>query len=598
MKKEENILIKIKEEIEIQFSKNGRFTSDVLTLLLKVKNKQNHLKIVKENMKGTLIKTSKNAYNVLINLVQNNPQILDMPAIISDRTINYSELIDEIEKLSKFFHFQLNCEKGENISICASGSIEGIVSFFAMNKLGLVNARIFNGASEEKILSNLLAFSSKTILVDEKNLKTILPIAGESLLKNVVLISDCPAELIDLFKKSHPNINLYTWNEAISIKKIAEAYTEITSGQDIASILYTSGSSGEAKPIIIPNRVYTNMVDTVCNTTNIKKCDGEKVVGIVSHEYPYAAINSTIMIILMGKTLIIPKHNSQKMNVNDLLSQKPNRIQAIPNFYKLLESINYSGMLAQENLKDLNSVISGGEMYHTSEKKKLLKFLKKIKSTPLLIDGFGFGELGSATALKFGLCEYFLLMNGIEAKALNPHTLEELPLNKEGILAFTGPTIAEGYYNNEQATKESFITDEQNKKWFVSDTYGSVHGKDKRLIKLGGRIREFFITSDKEGNFVKVYAGNVEEILNSSQIIKDCIVVPSDTSAEPSPIAYISLRSDCNVSEDEIIKILKEKCKRLEEFARPTQYIIEKDISRTPAGKKDYTLYKKRAATK
>lgn len=37
--------------------------------------------------------------------------------------------------------------------------------------------------------------------------------------------------------------------------------------------------------------MHTNMVDVVCSTTDIVKCDRERVIAIVSHEYPYVAIN-------------------------------------------------------------------------------------------------------------------------------------------------------------------------------------------------------------------------------------------------------------------------------------------------------------------
>ena len=599
MTKVNNLLTRIKEELEVQFSKNGKFTSEILTLILRIKNKKDHYSIVRKNMDGIAINKNSSAYHTLKNLLQENPQVLDELAIISDRAITYKEMFDEIEKLANFMHFELKCQKGENISICAAGSVEGIVSFFSMNKLGLVNARIFNGISEEKMKANIINFNSKTIMIDEKNLKRLIPIANQTTIENVVLTTQCDEKLIQEFQEKNPNIKIYTWYQALNIgASFNQKYTEGVSHDDTASILYTSGSSGEAKPISLSNKVYTSMVNIVCNTTNTKRCDGEKVVGVVSHEYPYAAINSTIMIILLGKTLIIPKQSNKGLEFNDLLSQKPDRIQAIPNFYKLLETTECLGMLATENLSNLNSVISGGEMYHINEKKKLLRFLKRIKSNPLLIDGFGFGELGSATALKFGLSEYFLLMNGIEAKALDPDTLRELPPDSEGILAFTGPTIAQGYYNNEEATKKSFVYDENNKKWFISDTYGSVHGKDKRLIKLGGRIREFFITSDKEGNFVKVYAGNIEDVLSSSGIVKDCIVVPSGDSATPEPIAYISLRNDCNLDQESIIDILKRKCESLEDFSRPAKYVFEEEISRTSAGKKDYTTYKIRAMSK
>lgn len=319
----------------------------------------------------------------------------------------------------------------------------------------------------------------------------------------------------------------------------------------------------------------------------------EKSISVVSHEYPYAAINCTVMILLMGKTLVLPvKREDNKIDFAQLFECKPDKVQAIPNFFKLLDAYINSGENNIDSLDFFNTVVSGGERYLDSDKKKLLALLDDMGSKAMLIDGFGFGELASATALKFGLNDYFLLMNGIEAKAVNPESLKDLKKGEEGLLCLTGPTISAGYYNNEEATKKSFIKDENGKLWFVSDTYGSVHGMKERLIKLGGRVREYFITSDGQGSFVKVYAGNVEDIISTNQFIKDCIVVPSDTGATPTSVAYISLREGVTESEKDIISILSSKCEVLEKFARPTAYIFEDNIKRTPAGKKDYSYYK------
>ena len=122
-----------------------------------------------------------------------------------------------------------------------------------------------------------------------------------------------------------------------------------------------------------------------------------------------------------------------------------------------------------------------------------------------------------------------------------------------------------------------------------------VYSKKKRLIKLGGRIREYFITGDGVGNFVKVYAGTVEDVIMSSAYVTDCIVVPSDTSATPSPVAYIAISEDVEMSKEQIVEGLKEKCQSLEKFAQPTRYEIETVIARTNAGKKDYGYYKKKS---
>lgn len=442
---------------------------------------------------------------------------------------------------------------------------------------------------------NINNFTSRIVMTDKNNLAVLSDVIEDTRVETVIMMSDCDDSLWNEFEAKHPRIHLVSYRQVLEKgKNYRESFEETVSAEDLASILYTSGSSGEPKPISIPNRVYTNMVDVVCKTTNIVKCDGERVIGVVSHEYPYAAINSTVMILLMGKTLIMPKHREDNgIDFDELMEAKPNRIQAIPNFYKLWEQAKQNGTMKCNDFSSLNSVISGGERYLNNEKQELLSFLASYNSKPLLIDGFGFGELGSATALKFGMHEYFLLMNGIEAKSIHPETGEDLPLDKEGILCITGPSIAEGYYNNPEATEQSFVKDKNGKTWFISDTYGLVHGKRKRLIKLGGRIREYFITGDGAGNFVKVYAGTVEDVIMSCPCVSDCIVVPSDAGATPSPIAYIALNESDEMNKEQIIEALKEKCQSLEKFAQPTRYEVEKVIARTNAGKKDYGYYKR-----
>ncbi len=566
----------------------------LLTSVLLHKNLPNHRKVKEATEKGILLNGCHSPYQYLKRLLAERPETMNTVAIMQDRNITYRELWDESETLANYLHFELSVQKGENISLCAASSIEGLVAFFALNRLGLVNARVFNGSQADKMRYNINNFASRIVMMDKNNLAVLSEIIEDTNVETVIMMSDCEDYLWNEFETKHPQICLVSYQQVQEKgKNYKESFEEMVSSEDLASILYTSGSSGEPKPISIPNRVYTNMVDVVCKTTNIVKCDGERVIGVVSHEYPYAAINCTVMILLMGKTLIMPKHRADNsIDFDELMEAKPNRIQAIPNFYKLWEQAKQNGTMKCTDFSSLNSVISGGERYLNNEKQELLSFLASCNAKPLLIDGFGFGELGSATALKFGMHDYFLLMNGIEAKSIHPETGADLPLDEEGILCFTGPTITAGYYNNVEATEQSFVKDENGKRWFISDTYGLVHGKKKRLIKLGGRIREYFITGDGAGNFVKVYAGTVEDVIMSCSCVSDCIVVPSDTSATPSPVAYIAINGDVEMSKEQIVEALKEKCQSLEKFAQPTRYEVEKVIVRTNAGKKDYGHYK------
>lgn len=576
---------------------NNKKVSDLITNFILIKNLPTHYKFVRKSHKGKLLnkKTAVSPFLYLMDLVKKHPELEDRIAIKENREITYEELISEVITISQYLHNIIKASKGENIAICASSSIEGIEAFFAMNSLGLVNARIFNGSKKDKLNANLKNFASKTIFTDAHNIDELANSLKDTNLQNVILMDEVREEKINHFKELNPLIHIIPWQEIQQHKvDYDHLYFEQVETTDMASILYTSGSSGDPKPISIPNRVYVNMPDIVISTTDMPICDSEKAVGVVSHEYPYAAINSTVMILLMGKTLIMPKHTKDnKMDFDDLFSNYPEKIQAIPNFYKLLESAKEKGELKLKDASFLSTIVSGGETFSKEEKIETIHFLNSLLADPLLIDGFGFGELGSATALKFGLSDYFLLMNGIEAKAIDPETGKTLKSGEEGILCITSPSIADGYYQNEEATQNSFFQDSKGVKWFKSDTYGSVHGLFNRLIKLGGRIREYFITGDGNGNFVKVYAGNVERAILSTGIVKTCVVVPSDSKGLPTPVAYVSLLDNCKLTDKEVEEKIEEACQTLEAFAQPSEIKIEEEIKRTEANKKDYGYYRK-----
>lgn len=573
---------------------NTQLVSKILTEILLCINLPNHRRFVENSEKGKILSKYQSSYEYMKAFLQKHPKLKDTIAVIQDRKITYGELWSEVEAFSNYLHFETDCKKGEIISVCAASSIEGIVTFFALNKLGIISGRVFNGSQTDKMKYNICNFDSRVVLIDNNNLQVLLKVIKQTKVKTVILMSKSEENLQRKYETDYPEIQFISYKDVLGKgKKHNDAYEENVSAEDMAAVLYTSGSSGEPKPISIPNRTYINMLDVVCSTTNIAKCDGERVIGVVSQEYPYANINCTIMVLMMGKTLIMPVHNADKsVDFAELLEARPNRIQAIPNFYKLWETAGEKDNLRGKKYRFLKSVISGGEQYLKSEKEELLFFLAEHDASPLLIDGFGFGELGSAAALKFGLNDYFLLLNGIEAKAVHPETKKKLSLDEEGILCFTGPTITGGYYNNAEQTQKCFVEDEKGKKWFISDTYGAVHGRTGRLIKLGGRMREYFITDDGSGNFVKVYAGTVEDAIMSCSYVRDCIVVPSDSGATPSPVAYIAINEEAEMDERHIIENVEIKCRSLERFAQPIRYEIEKKIVRTKAGKKDYGYYR------
>ena len=155
---------------------NTSFGCKLLTSILLHKNLPNHRKVKAATEKGILLNGCHSPYQYLKHLLQEHPEAMDTVAIMQDRNITYKELWDETEALANYLHFELSVQKGENISLCAASSIEGLVAFFALNRIGLVNARVFNGSQADKMRHNINNFASRIVMMDKNNLAVLYEI--------------------------------------------------------------------------------------------------------------------------------------------------------------------------------------------------------------------------------------------------------------------------------------------------------------------------------------------------------------------------------------------------------------------------------------
>lgn len=267
---------------------NTKLGSNILTYILLYKNLTTHRRIIKADETGELLSNYENPYQGMKALLQSYPELMDRVAVVQDRTITYKELWTEIEAFANYLHAHVDYQKGEIFSVCAASSIEGIISFFALNRLGIISGRVFNGSQADKMKYNINNFSSTVVLIDNDNLEVLLRIVKNTKVKTVILMSEREEISKHKMEREYPEVQFITYREIVEKgKEYNDSFEEEVFVKDPASILYTSGSSGESKPIVIPNRTYMNMMEVVCNTTNVAICDGERVIGVVSQEYPY-----------------------------------------------------------------------------------------------------------------------------------------------------------------------------------------------------------------------------------------------------------------------------------------------------------------------
>lgn len=148
---------------------------------------------------------------------------------------------------------------------------------------------------------------------------------------------------------------------------------------------------------------------------------------------------------------------------------------------------------------------------------------------------------------------------------------EELPDGERGVLYVYNAIMMDGYYKNEEATKEAYLEK------FL--TAGDVAIRDKDgYVHIVDRVKDMIIRGG-----VNIYPAEIEEALNTMPEIMDAAVVgKSDRELGETVAAFIVLHAGEQASEKDVQAYCKDK---LAPYKIPSAIIFMDDIPRTPTGK-------------
>lgn len=171
-------------------------------------------------------------------------------------------------------------------------------------------------------------------------------------------------------------------------------------------------------------------------------------------------------------------------------------------------------------------------------------------------------------------------MPDIEVIVVDPETLEEVGVNKEGEICARGPTVFSGYANNPEATKTTFVT-RKDGVWFRTGDKGvfsSVH----QQLRITGRYKEIFKVGSEE-----VAPAEVEAELLKHPALTDTTVTSTDGRRKVGDLevmAYVVSKDDTLSAQDVVDFVAS----RVSAWKAPTGGVTFCDgIPRTAHGKID-----------
>ena len=351
----------------------------------------------------------------------------------------------------------------------------------------------------------------------------------------------------------------------------------LKSSDDLAVILYTSGTSGRPKGVMLSHgNLRTNVEGAI---DHARLTGNDTFVGILPQFHSFGLTALTVLPLSIGCHVVYSARFTPKRIVNLIKEHKAAIFMAVPSMYAAMLAVKAA---AAEDFASVRLAISGGEPLPAAV---FDEFEERFKVR--LLEGYGLTETAPVTTWSvphlFRRKSVGTALPGVQVIIVDEHN-RVLPANTDGEVLITGGNIMKGYYNLPEQTASVFIDlDVKNgdgeivsRRFFRSGDIGRFD--DDGFLYITGRKKEMLIIAGEN-----VFPREIEEILNKHPAVRDSAVIGKmDDLRGELPIAFIELNEGVTFDETD----LRTWCRdRLAGYKVPREITVLPALPRNPTGK-------------
>ena len=533
-----------------------------------------------------------NSINILSSFFRNEKSIDCV-----DLNVNYREMLDDAITMSKAFR-ELGVKHGDIISVSMPNFYQGVVVYLAANRIGAITTFINSMSSIEEVLSYLNLFESSLFINYDKDETYNDKIKNNSRVRNIITLKEEEVNIKN-FKDGFSLVNGY--NDFLTFSDIGGVanyqkkpiYTLYGKKED-SLILFTSGSTGNPKSVVLTNQNILASGIYMKNTGRIKAKVGERCLVCVPFSYPYGFATSTIMSLICGRVAVLAPTLS-KDNIRYYLSKNPNYVFGSPALLELIKR----NVKDSDDLSSIHTFVSGGDFLTVNQNKAGVEFFRKHGAETIICNGSGNAETVGTNTMAVGSINkpetVGRVLVGTKAIVVNPDTLEEVKYGEEGMLCISGKHVFKGYYKNEDMSRETkFVY--KGIEYYKTGNMGILDTDG--YFTLTGRSSRYYIRSDLN----KVYLEHIQNVISLIDVVDSCCVVPKeDKDLLFTNKAYVVLK-DGVLPSLEVSDYIMNMCYKplynsvtgeivqLKPFEVPESITFLDVLPRTKADKVDYTF--------
>jgi len=460
-------------------------------------------------------------------------------SFVGGEPISYARFLELVRNLGILLQAQ-GIEPGDKVAIIGENMPNWAVTYFAVTSMGAIAVPILQEFHHSAVHHILRHSEAKAVVASKRYMHKV---EGDSfpLLRIFVVMDDLSFESEDAPRNSFQEAagaasdKLGQFGDAAR-KLIDRKGAFVLGPESIAAILYTSGTTGHSKGVVLSHgNLVSNAVDGIIT---IPIYETDRFLSVLPMAHTYECTVGLVVPILCGSSVYyLQRPPTPKTLLPAMQSVRPTVMNVVPLIIEKIYKNRIKPKLSGKGLK-------GGLMKIGALRRKIVRLAGR-----KLIEAFG-GELrcmcigGAALspeveqflsearipyAIGYGMTETSPLLAGTRPgrqrlKGIGPALSRvelkidgQNPETGEGEILAKGPNIMQEYYKAPNDTRDSFTDDG----WFRTGDLGMIDEDGYLFIK--GRLKNVIIGSSGEN----IYPEEVESIINACDYVLESLVLDS-----------------------------------------------------------------------
>lgn len=488
----------------------------------------------------------------------NNTAIIDLTHETEDKPQEWSthDIAHGVFKVAKLLYLR-SIRKGSIVATSFTNNIEFLITLLACAHLGAAVIPL-NPAYTAKECKFYMEDASVNLLVTLTNNNSVAQEVASQL--NIKILQ---------FNANHKKINSALQNESIDLPE-----NNLSQPDDIALILYTSGTTGNPKAVPLTQANLIASINNIKDTYNFTSDDIGYLVMPLFHVH--GLMCGTLAPLASKSVVVIPGPFSASKFWKHLQEWKVTWYTAVPTIHQILLK-RHSDDYPKHDPPKLRFIRSCSSALPPA----LLPEMEKKFNAPVL-EAYAMTEASHQMTSNPLPCRgphipgsVGYAQGTVRVTIRNPVTGEELPLGETGEVCVCGPNVMNGYLHNPEANGKAFFE----KVWFRTGDLGYLKEVDKHnYLYLSGRIKEMI---NRGGE--KISPIEIDNFFLTNPKVKECVSfgIPDAKYGEVVGIAIV-VKDGETCDESELVTFAQSG---LAGFKIPSKWFFAQDLPKTSTGK-------------